>query len=84
MITIYANWTGTALATGATIEEAYSSLTAGHCTPHTKFGDGPADLTALDTGPHDVRPTPDKFDLLHVAREFCPAVVAPAALRVEG
>lgn len=77
MITIYANWTGNALASGKTLDDARSKLNAGHCDRSVTFGAAATDLTALDTGPHEaVRPTNDKFDTLHVAREFFPAVAA--------
>jgi hypothetical protein len=77
MITIYANWTGNAVASGKTLDDARGKLTATICDKATTFGDGAADLTALDTGPHDaLSPTRDKFDLLSVAREYFPVISA--------
>jgi hypothetical protein len=71
MITIYANWSGHAMARGQTLAEARAKLTMLDCDKATVFGNGPADLTALDTGPHEtILPTRDKYDLLSVAREF--------------
>jgi hypothetical protein len=74
MITIYANWTGNALASGATTEEARAKIGPGLCTPDTDFGPGPADLTALDTGSHPIEQTGDSYAYLYVARAFFPVV----------
>lgn len=83
MITIYANWTGNSLATGATLDGARAQLTAAHCLKDTVFGDGVADVTALDTGPHDtIGATHEKFDRLSVARDFFALVSAEGPARV--
>lgn len=71
MITIYANWSGNSLTRGETLVDARAKLTMADCAPGTMFGDGPAELTALDTGPHDtIRPGREKLDALQVAKEF--------------
>ena len=76
MITIYANFTGVALASGANLDAARAKLTALDCLPDTIFGGEPGDLTALDTGPHPIDYTGDGFAYLWKAREAFPVVPA--------
>lgn len=83
MITIYANWTGNSLATGKDLDRARAQLTAAHCDKDTVFGDGVADVTALDTGQHDtISATRDKFDRLSVARDFFALISAEGQARL--
>ena len=82
MITIYANWTGNALASGTTLDEARAKLTSLDCVRETTFGDGPADVTALDTGPHPIEHTGDRFAYLRYAREAFALVSAEGAARI--
>ena len=87
MVTIYTNWTGVALVSGATLDEARAKLTSLDCLPDTVFGDGLTDMTALDTGPHS--PTMNtranykpSYDLLHVARAAFPRISATGRVRM--
>ena len=76
MITIYTNFTGVALVSGPTLDSARAKLTALHCDRDTEFGSDPADLTALDTGPHPIDYTGDGFAYLWKARKAFPVVPA--------
>jgi hypothetical protein len=83
MITIYANWTGNALATGTTLDDARAKLTPLDCLPDTVFGTDATDVTALDTGPHIIiPPQPDRYDLLHKARPHFAVVAAEGPARL--
>lgn len=82
MITIYANNTCDALATGTSLADARAKLTDTHCLPDAEFGTGPADLTALDTGPHPIDHTGDGFAYLFNARKFFPDLHATGRARV--
>lgn len=80
MITIYANWTGAAIVSGTTLDDARAKLTALDCQQDTVFGDGLTDMTALDTGPHDLA-TPGEAATLSVAQGFFPLVSAVGLCR---
>ena len=79
MITIYSNSDGAAMASGDTLDDARAKVL--DCHPLTEFGTGPADCTALDTGPHPIQHTGDRFAYLRVAREFFPLVSATGRVR---
>lgn len=79
MITIYYNTTGTAAASGSTLDEARAKIL--DCHPLTEFGAGPADMTALDTGPHPIEHTGDRFAYLSFARKVFPLVSAAGRVR---
>lgn len=80
MIAIYANWTGSLLVGGATLDEARARLICLDCDRDTVFGAGRVDVTALDIGMHDFYDP--AIAELYRARRLFPVVSATGPARI--